>query len=402
MVSQKRDLRTGLTYWQTRSAPDPGADPLLRDTTVDVLIIGAGITGAVIAERLSRRYHTAIVDRRGPARGSTLASTALVIHEIDTPLIRLAEKIGDDRAARAWRRSREAVVRLAEAIGALGIACEAARRPCLYLSGTELDAGGIEAEARARSSIGLDAAVVSGAQLSAKYGIEGREAAILSHHSLSVDPARLALGFIDAARRQGATVHSPVDIVELSVTSGSIFAATAAGPTIRARAVVLATGYEMPTPLPPRGRVVSTYAIATPSQPDRLWPGDALIWEASDPYLYMRTTSDGRVLCGGEDEKIADADERDALIDDKARAIADKLRRIHPRLDTTPVLAWAGAFGVTDTGLPLIGEIPEWPGCWAALGFGGNGMVYAEIAAEIIAAAVDGKADPDCDVFAVV
>ena len=30
------------------------------------------------------------------------------------------------------------------------------------------------------------------------------------------------------------------------------------------------------------------------------------IWEASDPYLYMRATADGRVICGGEDEEFSD------------------------------------------------------------------------------------------------
>lgn len=401
MVTQRRDLRTGLTYWQTRSAPPRGADLLLRDIEVDVLVIGAGISGALIAERLSSRLRVAVVDRRGPACGSTLASTALIIHEIDTPLIRLSEKIGEARAARAWQRSRDAVLRLAGAIDTLAIPCDAVQRPCIYLSGTELGAGGIEAEAEARRAIGLDARFASRGWLSEHFGIDGRDAAIVSNHSLSADPARMALGFLDAARASRASVFAPVDIVELSLTPTGIFAASAAGPVVRARTVVLATGYEMPRPVPPMGRVVSTYAIATRRQPDRLWPNDALIWEASDPYLYMRTTTDGRVLCGGEDEEIADADERDTLIGDKAATIAAKLGKLHPRLDPTPALAWAGAFGVTDTGLPLIGEIPEWPGCWAALGFGGNGMVYAEIAAEIVAAAVEDRVDPDAEVFAV-
>ena len=39
-----------------------------------------------------------------------------------------------------------------------------------------------------------------------------------------------------------------------------------------------------------------------------------MIWEASDPYLYIRGTPDGRVLVGGEDEPVADAAIRDALI----------------------------------------------------------------------------------------
>jgi glycine/D-amino acid oxidase-like deaminating enzyme len=114
----------------------------------------------------------------------------------------------------------------------------------------------------------------------------------------------------------------------------------------------------------------------------------------------MRTTADGRVICGGEDEEFSDAEKRDALIDRKAAAIGRKLNRLFPQLDTEPAFAWAGAFGSTETGLPSIGAVPGKPHCWAVLGFGGNGITYSRIAADIISAALAGKNDPDADLYA--
>ena len=61
---------------------------------------------------------TLVSDRRPPARGSTAASTALLQWEIDTPLIRLAEGIGFERARAAWQRSFKAV----QALGAVDVA----------------------------------------------------------------------------------------------------------------------------------------------------------------------------------------------------------------------------------------------------------------------------------------
>lgn len=58
---------------------------------------------------------------------------------------------------------------------------------------------------------------------------------------------------------------------------------------------MLATGYELIDPLEEkRHKIISTWAIATKRQ-DRnaLWPGQCLIWEASDPYIYLRTTHEG-------------------------------------------------------------------------------------------------------------
>jgi glycine/D-amino acid oxidase-like deaminating enzyme len=92
-----------------------------------------------------------------------------------------------------------------------------------------------------------------------------------------------------------------------------------------------------------------------------------MICEASDPYLYIRTTADGRVICGGEDEAISDADSRDELIARKTATLKRKLHKLLPKIDTTIEFAWTGTFGVTDTGLPIIGQVPGMPRCWVAV-----------------------------------
>jgi len=43
----------------------------------------------------------------------------------------------------------------------------------------------------------------------------------------------------------------------------------------------------------------------------------------------------------------------------------------------------------------LSGEIPGRRNCGAALGYGGNGITYSRIAAEIIRAALSGEPDSD-------
>ena len=57
--------------------------------------------------------------------------------------------------------------------------------------------------------------------------------------------------------------------------------------------------------------------------------------EVSDPYLYVRTTSDGRVICGGEDEEFADKTARDALLPQKTMTLQRKLGRLLPGNGTT-------------------------------------------------------------------
>ena len=155
MTAEHRNLRSGETIWE-HDLPEPIGGVLAHDIHCDVLIVGGGVSGALLAEALStRNLSIALLERRGIARGSTAASTALVEWEIDTPLVELGQQIGETTAARAWLRSARSVQDLAAKIQKLGIACDYRARESLYLCGDTLDADGLVAEAAERNRIGL-------------------------------------------------------------------------------------------------------------------------------------------------------------------------------------------------------------------------------------------------------
>ena len=96
-----------MPVWQAYRTPGVPTKRLTRDVKADVLVVGMGISGAMMTEALAGEGMSVIaIDRRGPIKGSTAATTALVQFEIDQPLSLLSGKIGKDRAERAWRRSR--------------------------------------------------------------------------------------------------------------------------------------------------------------------------------------------------------------------------------------------------------------------------------------------------------
>jgi glycine/D-amino acid oxidase-like deaminating enzyme len=114
----------------------------------------------------------------------------------------------------------------------------------------------------------------------------------------------------------------------------------------------------------------------------------------------MRTTLDGRVIAGGEDEEFSDDEKRDALLPNKILAIKRKLKKLLPALNAEPKFAWTGCFGASSTGLPAIGAIPGAARCFAVMGYGGNGITFSAIAAQLIQRAIMGVPDPDADLFA--
>jgi glycine/D-amino acid oxidase-like deaminating enzyme len=397
VVTKTKDLRTGRSVWEQDRAPSLPHSRLRRDIATDVLVIGAGITGAMVADALrDSGLKVVVVDRRGAAKGSSTASTALVQYEIDTPLIQLARKIGQRDAERAWRRSRLAVDAIAARLRELDVP-DVATRDSLYLAGDMLDRDALYREHEARRAAGLASTFLDRKQLRERFGLS-RAAALLGYGNLAIEPRKATLALLNAAAASHTKIFCPLDIVDVKATRAGIVATAASGCRIHCRRLVFATGYELPKCVPATGhKIISTWAIGTVPQRRRLWPEQCMIWEASDPYLYLRTTPDGRIVCGGEDEEFADEEARDALLSRKTATLRRKLGRLIPNADTAVDFAWTGSFGSSATGLPIIGLIPGMPNCWAALGYGGNGTTYSRVAADIIATALTGGTDADAD-----
>lgn len=183
-MQRRLDLRTGTPVWRAYSAPRIATEKLKRDMRCDVLVIGLGISGAMLIESLTARGLSVIgVDRRGVMLGSTPATTALVQFEIDQPLSLLSKKIGRTGAEEAWRRSRMAVTNLLGRICELAIRCDAYVAQSLYLAGNTLSPGELRQEAQAGSSVGIRATYLTRGALADRFGLK-RGGAILSHDIL--------------------------------------------------------------------------------------------------------------------------------------------------------------------------------------------------------------------------
>jgi glycine/D-amino acid oxidase-like deaminating enzyme len=146
--------------------------------------------------------------------------------------------------------------------------------------------------------------------------------------------------------------------------------------------------------------LVSTYAVVSePLAIESGWHEQCLIWESARPYVYLRTTEDGRAIIGGEDEEFRDPVRRDRLIRSKAQCLRKKFHAFFPHLPFEIAFSWAGTFGETKDGLAYIGSTPDLPHAYFALGYGGNGITYSLIAAEVIRDALLGQKNTDAALF---
>jgi glycine/D-amino acid oxidase-like deaminating enzyme len=199
----------------------------------------------------------------------------------------------------------------------------------------------------------------------------------------------------------GAHVYDRTEVTQIKGKGRAVTLATDRGATISAKKIVFASGYETQTFLKEQvASLHSTYALVSePIIDSRQWVNH-LLWEAARPYFYLRTTDDGRLIMGGADEPFRDPDRRDRLIGRKVKTLLKQYRHFYPGRPAPEVaFAWAGTFGETKDGLAYIGESPEMPNAYFALGYGGNGITYSMIAAHIIADLYRGIDNADARLF---
>ena len=98
------DLTSNEPFWLMKNGLLASYPSLKEDVETDILIVGGGITGSLMAHKcIEQHYKTVLIDRREVANGSTSATTSMLQYEIDIPLYELSEMIGKPAAeANYW------------------------------------------------------------------------------------------------------------------------------------------------------------------------------------------------------------------------------------------------------------------------------------------------------------
>ena len=396
------DLTTGVPFWLVKDGLTATYPKLDQDRRCDVCIVGGGITGAMLGRRFAEEgFHTVLLEGREMGYGSTGCSTALVQYELDTHLVDLAERIGTGPAQRCYRLCVEAVDGIGGLVEALGADADYRRRSSLYLAARRRDLKPLERERRARRELGIEVDLLSPSEIRSSYSFE-RPAALLSRTGGEVDPLRLTHALLAAGLRDGLEIYDRTGVARYQSDRKGVLLETADGWRIRARKAIFATGCNIPPFFPRKTiRLTSSFVVATsPLATFDGWGEDRpLVWETARPYLYARTTTDGRAIVGGADLPFKGARKLERLQDKQTSRVAAQFGELFPGIRFDVDWSWAGAFAATDDSLPYIGVAPDFPNGYVVLGLGANGVVFSYIAARLLVDACVGRVDPDLELF---
>lgn len=395
------DLHSGLPYWILKNSMYNYYNPLKKDIKTRVAVIGSGITSALVMHELCKAgIETVIIDKRTIATGSSAASTAQLQYEIDTPLHKLIKLVGENHAVKAFKDCLQSINDLEHVLKNAKIDADFLRRPTVLYTTNKKGLTFLQKEFETRKKHGLPVRFLNAIELKKYQNIEGL-GALQNDTSAQMDAYKAAVSLIKHhLDNKEIEVYTHTEILKTEKQKKGYILYTEKN-RITCDYVIIAAGFESGQFLPKKVmNLLSTYAIISePVDEKDLWPNKSLIWNTADPYLYMRTTTDNRMIVGGEDEEFYDPEKRDDLLRKKIKKLARGFKRLYPSIPFKTEMAWCGTFSATKDGLPYIGPYNEGDRMLFALGYGGNGITFSMIAAQILSNIIQGNEDERLNVY---
>lgn len=238
-------------------------------------------------------------------------------------------------------------------------------------------------------------------ELKSNYSLDA-VCGILSQKGAANNAYLLTHEILQYCQRRGTEVFDRTSIKDIRRKNGKTVLKTADGYYITANFVINACGYEVVNFI--EEKIVDldcTYATISESMEgiNDVAKMDTMMWNTDDPYLYLCTTKDSRIIIGGRDESFVNMKTMHDCVENKSASLEKDFKRCFPSIPLKKEFAWSGVFGKTKDSLPYIGSYPQTPGIFYALGFGGNGITFSVIAAEIITDLLLGKKNKDAAIF---
>lgn len=381
-------------YWLD-TAKIPTFAPLAKNITVDVLVVGGGITGLTTAYLLKKAgMKVALVERAELATIDTGHTTAHLTHVTDIRLKELVKNFGRDHAQAVWDAGAAAIDQIEELVSIEGIDCEFTRVPG-YLhapinGGKKDERDAFREDAELANSFGFDATYLESVPRMQQPGVrfanqakfhprkylatiataisgagsEVFEKTAVSEFDSEKHRAKANGHWINYSRVVLAT-HNPL-LGEASVVSGTLFQTK----------LSLYTSYVVGAKLPRGGVPIASF------------------WDTNDPYHYLRVDRHADfdyAIFGGEDHKTGQAPDTEACF----VRLEDSLRRLLPTAEIDH--RWSGQVIETNDGIPFIGENAE--GQFISTGFSGNGMTFGTVGGMMARDWAAGTTNPWAELF---
>lgn len=398
LSSANQQLTTGSPYWPERGKPSHQYDSLNADVNCEVAVIGGGITGSLIAYRMtSAGLSTVLVDQARFGSGSTSASTALISYEFDEMLSELVDQVGEHAAIRAYELCYAATATLKDLVHELEDPCDYENKVSVRISNHDADEASFKKEEQIRNRHGMKVEILDRKALRERFGVSAA-LGLISDNAAQIDPFRLTHRLTARAVKRGLQAFESTKITQFEGGKSGVRLTTANGKVIHARHVIFATGYASEKYIKTKSTKTTDFCFISNALKNEIKLGKCHLVENADHYLYLSTFGN-RIMAGIEGKYFYHPAERSRYMAQKLKEVFAKLDEYLPDINLTVDFHWASTFVNSPDSLPYIATTPDLPGALFALGYGGNGIASSATIAPLLVDLITKGKSQDAKIF---
>jgi glycine/D-amino acid oxidase-like deaminating enzyme/nitrite reductase/ring-hydroxylating ferredoxin subunit len=358
----------------------------------DVIIAGGGITGITTAWVLQQAGLKCLVaESHTLGFGTTGGTTAHLNTLMDTPYSTIINNFDVDAARHIARGAEDAIRLIQSNINQYHIECGFETCEAFLFAQNKEQEDELASIADACAQVGIKTEYRNGIPVPLSFT---KALAVLGQGKFH--PLRYLQAMAQLFVNNGGVIKEHCRVTAVQEEDANVNVETDQG-IFQARHIIYAThtppGINL---LHLRLAPYRSYAMAVKLADAETYPND-LAYDMYDPYHYYRTQqvdSDRYLIAGGEDHKTGDNDNTEA-----------SFRRLESHIRTHFNVAsithrWSSQYYEPTDGIPYIGVLPGHSDKFlVATGFGGNGMTYGTLSAQVLKSIIIKEEHPLINIF---
>ena len=376
---------------------------LTENIETDVCIIGGGVTGSIASYYFSKNnVKNVVVEKKRIAHLSTSVTTSLLQYELDDNLSDLTEYTTLENGLKSYKLDINALYEIEKFINEYGNQCDYIKRDTLLYTSKKDDINSIKVEYDFRKENGFDVEYID--ENNNRYSLDLKAGIISKNGGAEIDPYKFTNQLLDVSCSMRGKVYENTEVVDLIYYDDYVDVITEYGYKIKAKKVIVATGYNTKLFTDRNfGTKTTTFNIVTkPVSNFNGWEDKILIRDNCDPYNYLRTTVDNRIIIGGEDVEFIPDIFNEELANKKYDILENRLKSMFKDIKDIEIeFKYCGTFASTPDNLGFIGPDKKHNNLWYLLGYGANGIIFAILGAMMLTDLYNGVENENMKLFKV-
>ncbi|MDP3725644.1 MAG: FAD-binding oxidoreductase [bacterium] len=345
-------------YWYTKKSPV--TQPLTENISTDVVVVGGGVAGLTVADRLSREgKHVVLLERDFCGAGASGKSSGMVAQDSELGLAGLIEHCGPEDAKLLWEFVGGGLEIMRRNIKEHGIECDYQEQDYVFMANNRRGFRKVMDEYKSRKLLGYEGRLYDKKTVSNIIGSRKYVGALRYPGTFALNSYLYVQGMREILLKRGVKIFEGTEVTDFDnkgvVVRGGAY-------RVLAEQIVLCVDRFLPEFKRFKKDVYHIETYLTISKPlkeedaQRLFPSGNIIVADSDMiYQYYRITGDRRLLLGGGDYLTTYAYTQSKKPEHIIPKLTRYMKKKFPGFNIEVEYVWPGLLGVSKDLVPLMG-----------------------------------------------